>query len=145
MCSASRSILFIFAISLGLRPAVAAPAECSPESRALEQAWLEQEPPHPRILDLARALAVFRAERTTVDRLNDDKLKHCYVGCVVAGRVNLETATYLGWLKEHWDLTDCDQRTRFEEADERATAIGAEIGVRSPRQECPARCRHALK
>lgn len=140
--------LVVFTLLLAGAPqlALSAPvAECSAEARALETEWARLEPTAPGWANLARASVVYKREQANLRRLRGDKLQHCYVGCRVAVAVNDQTAIYLGWLKEQWDLTDCDPSTRFEPADERATALGAELAVRHQGLDCARECAAALR
>lgn len=141
-------MLIVILFLAGFAPEFAAAAmapECSPEAKALEARWAAAEPAAPSWTDLARASLAYKRESQSVRRLRGDKLRHCYIGCRIAISVNEDTAVYLGWLKEQWDLTDCDASTRFEPADERATALGAELAVRHQGLDCARECATALK
>lgn len=119
--------------------------ECSPEARALEAQWAAQEPTRPRLRDMARATVLYRTEREHALRLRGDKVRHCYIGCRITTEINPTTGLYLGWLKEHWDLTDCDPSTNFDPADERATAVGVDLAVRHQGLDCRRECESALR
>jgi hypothetical protein len=66
-----------------------------------------------------------------------DKIRHCYVGCVVAREVNYASAVFVGWYKELQDSSDCSSSTRFELQDQDATVAGA---IAASRTSCESFC-----
>lgn len=54
-----------------------------------------------------------------------DKVRHCYVGCIVARETNYATAVFAGWYKELQDASDCNRNTHFSLSDQDATVGGA--------------------
>lgn len=140
---------FVLAIFIFAAPTIAAPTlsapECSAEARAVEAEWAALEPTRPRLRDMARATVLYRSEREQAMRLRGDKVRHCFIGCRLSVAINPTTGLYLGWLKEQWDLTDCDPATRFEPADERATALGVELAERIQGIDCRRECEAALR
>ena len=95
-------------------------------------------------LDLFVAYQTFRKEKPVADRMTTDKAMHCYMGCVIALATSTKVTDYLGWLKEHQDLTDCDPATHFEDEDATATSQGARLGARD-RKECSNLCTSSEK
>ncbi|MEN9722777.1 MAG: hypothetical protein RJB38_763 [Pseudomonadota bacterium] len=105
--------------------------------------WQRQQPriPSPRM-----ALRGWRVVREWSDfaihSLPSDKGAHCYLGCRIAQVADLTTARYAAWEKERRDLSDCQSKTHFEEADFTATMRGAQIGLESRSEvDCLAECR----
>jgi hypothetical protein len=101
------------------------------------QAWNERQPEKPIFWSLFLAHQTYKQELETANTLNNDKRKHCYIGCRIAQDTSPEVSTYVGWLKESEDLTDCNRKTLFETLDHQSTIEGARQGalVREP-QEC---------
>lgn len=65
------------------------------------------------------------------DFSRNDKVKHCYVGCLIARETNYATAVFAGWYKELLDASDCNRNTHFSFADQDATVGGALAAARS--------------
>ena len=101
------------------------------------QAWDERQPEEPSLLSLFWAHQTYKQELETANTLKNDKRKHCYIGCRIAQDTSLEVSTYVGWLKESEDLSDCNRKTLFETLDYQSTIEGAEQGsLVSEPQEC---------
>jgi hypothetical protein len=93
------------------------------------QAWNERQPEEPGLLNLFWAHQTYKQELDTANSLKNDKRKHCYIGCRIAQDTSLEVSTYVGWLKESEDLTDCNRKTLFETLDYQSTIEGAQQGA----------------
>jgi hypothetical protein len=117
-----------------------------------EKTWLEtidywnaEEPAFPGIFKLASAWSVYKKALPEANKLKNDKLKHCYMGCKIAQNVSYETAVYVAWYKEQQDLTDCNQKTFFEVKDLESTLLGADIGAQSTEPKaCVKTCKEML-
>lgn len=90
--------------------------------------WGEKEPPRPGFFMLAKAYSAYKSASATANGLKNDKRAHCFMGCVIRGSTDLQTVTYVAWLKESRDLQDCSKSTHFEVADMSATILGGELG-----------------
>lgn len=92
-------------------------------------AWNALQPPEPSLWSLFWAHQTYKQELDTANTLKNDKKKHCYIGCRIAQTTSLEVSTYVGWLKESEDITDCDRKTFFEMLDYQSTVDGALQGA----------------
>ncbi len=107
--------------------------------------WEKRAPPEASYLALTEAYVVYSSEDSFALGLGSDKRAHCYMGCRIAQSVNLETATYVAWLKEDRDIQDCTRSTHFEEADFDATIAGAKMADTAPdAKACAAICKSAF-
>jgi len=105
----------------------------------LEELLHRRQPPDPGLFKLAFAYKVYK-EAAAEQQFRTDKVAHCYMGCLLASRVDEETATYAAWYKEVKDLTDCNRKTHFEWEDIKATERGIRL-ARTPHQNARLFCR----
>ena len=106
------------------------------------QRWKALEPKAPSLDQLFRAYEIYKSEKSAAQKLKNDKVKHCYIGCRIAQDLNFESARYVGWYKETQDLEDCKRNTRFEEKDYEATVFGANLQV-TGKEACVDSCQSA--
>lgn len=104
--------------------------------------WEQKEPETSSLLSLFVGNEVAKRSRKTARKLGSDKRAHCYTGCRISRTVDLETAIYAGWYKEHKDLTDCLKSSHFDPADYDATVVGGELGLEPG--SCKTKCRKAF-
>lgn len=102
--------------------------------------WKTKEPKAPSLDQLFRAYEIYKNEKSAAQKLKNDKVKHCYIGCRIAQELNPQSAEYVGWYKEAQDLEDCERNTRFEEKDYEATLFGANLQV-TGQEACVSSCR----
>jgi hypothetical protein len=61
----------------------------------------------------------------------NDKVQHCFAGCMIEKNLNYSSAVLVAFLKEMRDASDCSASTHFEMQDYYATVAGAEAGKRT--------------
>lgn len=95
------------------------------------QLWDQQQPPQASLWSLFWAHQTYQKELAAAQTLNNDKRKHCFIGCRIAQETSIEVSIYVGWLKESEDLQDCDKETFFEPLDYQSTVDGALVAESS--------------
>ncbi|MBK9323810.1 MAG: hypothetical protein IPM97_12850 [Bdellovibrionaceae bacterium] len=133
-------LLLIFFIGLMTQTSVAETLQCfqieedpkrlGPYSTQLQyqlakDEWRDETPGLSNPIELAFAYRVYRIEKNKAEALGIDKTAHCFIGCRVAQETSLQTAAYVGWLKEQRDLGDCKAESHFDKEDYLATIKGA--------------------
>ncbi|MCB9072241.1 MAG: hypothetical protein H6623_01370 [Bdellovibrionaceae bacterium] len=91
------------------------------------QQWQDSEPEAPGILEVIGAWHTYKTELSKTKKMKSDKLKHCYMGCVIAKNTSYKAAVYAAWYKEKTDLNDCDKTSFFEVKDYESTVFGSEL------------------
>lgn len=118
---------------------------CAGYNADADARWESRKPGNPGPFRLAHAYLIYRDETDNLKRIRNDKVAHCYIGCRIAQDVDVPTVLYVAWLKEKRDLTDCRAKSHFDEADERATILGADLAPSAPdAASCLPVCRKAL-
>lgn len=88
--------------------------------------WMKVRPELPNWQSLKSLEKVaYQAKEYAGVHYGRDKLKHCYAGCFIRKKSGLKSAVMVGWLKELVDASNCNNDSRFEEADYFATVAGA--------------------
>jgi len=87
--------------------------------------WRGEEPESPGLLQLFWGYRLYNQEKPNVEKIRNDKDRHCYLGCRLAEEVSYDLAVYVAWYKEDRDLRDCNPGTKFEQADFDYTIEGA--------------------
>lgn len=105
-----------------------------------KQSWMSCRPKSVAPYYLLSAYKIFKRDKSIALSIGTDKQAHCYLGCKMAKEINFETARYVAWLKEYYDLIDCDSSTHFEPNDFAATVYGARQGVSLKNKSCEDLC-----
>lgn len=77
------------------------------------------------------------AANIAATKSTNDKVEHCYAGCMVGKQLGYSSGVLVAFLKEMRDASDCSPTTHFEMQDYYATVAGAEA---SQKTTCEAFC-----
>lgn len=114
------------------------PLESDPSTLKTVIDWMDLEPKLPDWKKLKDIQSVASAANKYASSVKaSDKVKHCLAGCYIRQKLDLESAIYIGWVKELSDASDCITDTHFEVGDYYATSAG---GVAGGSMECQQFC-----
>lgn len=91
-------------------------------------AYFSNRPSYPyyrNAISLNRKMDKYRDNANAFSR--NDKVRHCYIGFIVAKNHYYKTAVFVAFYKEAQDVGDANRRTHFEIADKEATIFGADL------------------
>lgn len=99
-------------------------------SKEAIRAFFASPPPYPYYRNLLSLRSKFTKYNDNAKAFSqNDKVRHCYIGHVVARKHAYKTAVFIAFYKEAQDVGDGKRRTRFEIADQEATVYGAQLAM----------------
>ncbi|MCF8060284.1 MAG: hypothetical protein K9K67_13365 [Bacteriovoracaceae bacterium] len=104
--------------------------ELEKTTKPIIRAYFSNKPPYPHYSNVMALRDHFREyDKDAKEFSSNDKVRHCYIGHIVARKHGYKTSVFIGFFKEAQDVGDKNRRTRFEITDKEATIYGAKLAM----------------